>query len=268
MSLWLKLSESYEDKPKDSLNKTEVNRLGDTTSWGILRAVRYHSRPAHADQLHVDLWWNGINVARDAGTYRYTSPTPWNNALASTMVHNTITIDEQDQMFQAGRFLWLGWAQAKLIKKDLIGNLIIAEHYGYQKKHILHRRSVQWLAPDRWRISDTIIISKKLKETKKVKIHWLLPDWDWSFEKGILQLTHHGYKLKIAITSTLNSETKNGFPIIQLIRAGKVIMGTEDQVPNLGWYSPTYNSLEPALSLRVSYSSAHSFSIITDWFLG
>ena len=29
-------------------------------SWGILRAVRYRSRPSHADQLHFDLWWRGI----------------------------------------------------------------------------------------------------------------------------------------------------------------------------------------------------------------
>jgi len=30
-------------------------------------------RPFQSDQLHVDLWWHGLNLARDAGTYLYTA---------------------------------------------------------------------------------------------------------------------------------------------------------------------------------------------------
>ena len=81
-------------------------------SWALIRAGRYTRRPFQADQLHVDLWWQGINLARDAGTYLYNGPPPWNNGLAGTAVHNTVTVDHHDQMRRAGRFLWVDWAQA------------------------------------------------------------------------------------------------------------------------------------------------------------
>jgi hypothetical protein len=51
--------------------ETGYFRLGDQSSWALIRAGRYTRRPFQADQLHVDLWWRGINLARDAGTYLY-----------------------------------------------------------------------------------------------------------------------------------------------------------------------------------------------------
>jgi hypothetical protein len=53
-------------------------------SWVNLRVSQYRSRPAHADQLHLDLWWQGMNLAQDAGTYLYNASPPWDNSLAGT----------------------------------------------------------------------------------------------------------------------------------------------------------------------------------------
>ena len=88
------------------------HRVGTENSWAFVRAGRYTRRPFQADQLHVDLWWHGLNLARDAGTYLYNGEPPWNNGLAGTAVHNTVMVDRGDQMRRAGRFLWLDWAQA------------------------------------------------------------------------------------------------------------------------------------------------------------
>ncbi len=71
-----------------------VHRLGSRKSWAGLRAVQFDVRPAHSDQLHVDLWWQGQPVLLDAGTYRYTAPAPWQNALSCAAVHNTLAVDE------------------------------------------------------------------------------------------------------------------------------------------------------------------------------
>src|SRR5690606_11166936 len=40
-------------------------------SWLMVRCTDHKSRPHHADQLHVDFWWRGINLCCDAGTYLY-----------------------------------------------------------------------------------------------------------------------------------------------------------------------------------------------------
>ena len=89
-------------------------RLGNENLWTSLRAVQFNGRPAHADQLHVEIWWDGVNIARDAGTYAYNDPVPWQNSLMATRVHNTISVNFNDQMQRAGKFLWLDWAQATL----------------------------------------------------------------------------------------------------------------------------------------------------------
>ena len=109
----LRRSIAKEDKRLASVPpRLDIFGSGDENSWALIRAGRYTRRPFQADQLHVDLWWQGINLARDAGTYLYNGSPPWNNGFAGTAVHNTVTVDNHDQMRRAGRFLWLDWAQA------------------------------------------------------------------------------------------------------------------------------------------------------------
>ena len=43
-------------------------------SWMLAHAEDFKERPGQADQLHVDLWWRGLNIARDAGSYLYFGP--------------------------------------------------------------------------------------------------------------------------------------------------------------------------------------------------
>ncbi len=124
-----------------------VLRPGGGDAWAYLRVARFTSRPGHADQLHFDLWWRGLNLARDAGTYLYNAPTPWNNSLARTSVHNTVTLHGQDQMTWAGRFLWLDWAQGQVLSRESAadGSLeqMTAYHDGYRRAGVIHQRSVE-----------------------------------------------------------------------------------------------------------------------------
>ncbi len=117
LSLWLGFRPG-KSKPEYRLITKRIgqapHRLDNGDSWAYLRAARFKSRPGHADQLHLDLWWRGFNLARDPGTFSYNSPPPWDNPLAHTAVHNTLSVDDCDQMTRAGRFLWLDWAQAEV----------------------------------------------------------------------------------------------------------------------------------------------------------
>ena len=86
--------------------------LRNTNSHAILRCTDFTSRPSHADQLHMDLWIHGHNLAIDAGTYLYSGQAPWRNGLAHTNVHNTVIVDNKDQMQMVSRFTWTNWAAA------------------------------------------------------------------------------------------------------------------------------------------------------------
>ncbi|MBE0699831.1 MAG: alginate lyase family protein, partial [Anaerolineaceae bacterium] len=188
-----------------------VHRLGDPTSWATLRAVHFRQRPAHADQLHVDLWWKGENIARDSGTYRYTAPLPWDNALAQTAVHNTITVNHQNQMLRAGRFLWLDWAQAKLFSPPNIQTeTLAAQHNGYAHLGVIHRRVLKRVDPRHWQIADDLrsTTNPRLDISRgklyPFTIHWLLPDWPWNLDDSTLTLDHPaGGKVRLTLSPSL-----------------------------------------------------------------
>ena len=81
----------------------------------VLRAGPMCHRPAHADQLHVDVWIDGRPVALDPGSFRYTAPAPWGNALAGEEVHNLPTRAGAPQAVRAGRFFWRSWQEAAVV---------------------------------------------------------------------------------------------------------------------------------------------------------
>lgn len=220
-----------------------------------LRCEQFTSRPAHADQLHLDLWWHGQNITLDAGTYQYNAAPPWENGLARTHIHNTIEIDHQDQMTRAGRFLWLDWAQGKKLPAPI--NTQIAEHDGYRRLGVLHRRSVEQL-PDAsgWRVLDELLpYGKKSQSAHHFRLHWLLPDEEWLLERQTL-------RLKTILQLSIHEIS--GQPLeMQLIRAGKVLYGSPKEAPTQGWYSPTYGVKVPALSLCACCSGFAPLRLIT-----
>lgn len=84
-------------------------------SHAVLKAGPLRHRPSHADQLHVDIWVAGANVALDPGSYRYTALAPWANALADESVHNVPRVPGHPQAIRRGRFLWVRWSEARVV---------------------------------------------------------------------------------------------------------------------------------------------------------
>jgi hypothetical protein len=77
----------------------------------LLRAPTARFRPAHADALHVDLWWKGQNILRDGGSYAYAYGGVVAKVLASVVGHNIPQFDDRDQMPRLGRFLYGKWVR-------------------------------------------------------------------------------------------------------------------------------------------------------------
>jgi hypothetical protein len=247
-------------------------RLSTTHSWAYLRAVRFTSRPGHADQLHLDLWWRGFNLAQDAGTYRYTAPAPWDNALTHAAVHNTVTVDGLDQMRRAGRFLYLDWAQAQGALEG--ASAASAWHTGYRKLNIRHSRRVSAQPGDCWVVEDCLAAlrpSVAAVVSHTFRLHWLLPDWPWRFAGQVLALESPLGVVEMKVEVDMGASLFQ--PVFMLVRAGKCILqeqrlhGMSDppHLPILGWVSPTYSNLQPALSLVVTVQAVPPVRIITTW---
>jgi hypothetical protein len=221
-------------------------RLGNQNSWAMVRSGHYARRPFQADQLHADLWWQGLNLAVDPGTYLYNGDPPWDNGLAGTAVHNTIMIDEQEQMRRAGRFLWLDWAQARGRVRSLAAgdgpDCFEGQHDGYKSIGVIHHRTVTQIADGVWIVEDDLMG----KGEREARLHWLLPDLPFEIESPLpLRVTCKSSRGPIIWNVYLSADGR-----ASLVRAGKTLHGEPDRFERvMGWQSPTYGELAPAVSL-------------------
>ena len=204
-----------------------VYLLRNTNSKALIRCTDFHARPSHADQLHVDLWIHGYNIACDAGTYLYTGKGIWRNGLAHTSAHNTVTVDGKDQMTMISRFTWTNWSKGKVLKHD--ENLWQGEHGGY--KPVPHTRTVMILEGDRWLVIDDLVAA----EHHKYSLHWLFNDAPFTENKNAIHLNYESRTYKVQ-TGLLNGEGK-----FTILRA--------DPISTRGWRSRYYGHKEPAISL-------------------
>ena len=259
LALWLGLPASGLTTDSDAYL---AENLRGRASWAYLRASRFKSRLSHMDQLHFDLWWRGLNVARDAGTFLYNGEPPWDNPLVSTHLHNTITVDDRDQMTRGGRFLVLDWFPAysrNLLEADekILGR-VHAYHNGYRRPGIRHERMATVFTDERWEIEDKLIFTKPGEHV--FRLHWLLMDGDWEMEKG-----GSGFALRIRsehgwITLHVKVGSSDLEPEVSLVRAGTLVYGQRTVQPVEGWASPTYGVKVPALSLMVEVASSKSLT--------
>jgi hypothetical protein len=261
---WLELSPVSSTMALPAITSPAVHKVQDARMWGTLRAVSFNGRPGHADQLHADLWWDGINIARDAGTYAYNAPSPWQNALDSTRVHNTITIDGRDQMTRVSRFLWLERAQGTW-KSDLLNNHLLATHDGYRRLGFRHKRSLVLYPGVGFTVIDQLIRTKNDPAEHVHTLHWLLPDWTWQIRDSSLVLRNQQKCIKISVSAnSMISETPDIKLNISLIRGGQTLFGDHKGLI-YGWESDTYLEKHPVLSLMCSVQAAGSITMNTKW---
>jgi hypothetical protein len=201
------------------------------------RCGDFHHRPGQADTLHVDLWWRGQNIALDAGTYSYNAPDPWNNGLASTSCHNTVTVDDQDQMERVGKFLWLPWLHGRVRHSQAFPIQRLAywegEQDGYMRLSapVVYRRGMVQLPEDHWIVVDVL----QSKALHAYRLHWLLADMPYVWGSNQLRMG-----------------TQEGPYLLQVL-ASKGGVGTicRADVDSLrGWQAPFYNQREPAIAVE------------------
>jgi asparagine synthase (glutamine-hydrolysing) len=220
--------------------------LRGANSKAIIRCTDFRARPSHADQLHVDLWRDGLNIACDAGTYLYSGEGIWRNGLAHTPAHNTVTVDRQDQMKMVSRFTWTDWAKGEVLRHD--PTIWYGEHDGYQRlaDPVNHKRTVISLGKDRWLVVDHL----DGKQAHHYSLHWLFCDGSY----GVQELSapqgyapaSFGIKLDFPGSKLPDSKIFIQMGLVEGKGNFSVVRGDENSTR--GWRSRYYGQKEPAIS--------------------
>jgi len=217
-----------------------ISKISGESTRVFIRCGNFKDRPSHADQNHLDLWWQGKNIALDAGTYLYNGSEPWRNGLASTKVHNTVSVDQQDQMQNFSRFIWVNWSTGKVLDHQEENGLKYwqgqQDGYSRLKDPVLHKRTIVLLGDQGWLVVDHVF---GLKE-HEYALNWLL-DRDFSLVEGEEN------------TLRFSSQSKNlvaKFGIVGEHTPFSCV--SADPNSTRGWHSRFYGYKEPALSVQLS----------------
>jgi len=178
--------------------------------WSVfMRAPKYtDGRPGQADALHCDVWFAGVPVALDSGTYSYNDPQGWYKHFKSTAAHNTVEVEGKDQMPLASRFLYTHWTDSVLLigsDTDEDGTSEVLDGYvrgvsmggvshAYEQigLGVQHRRSVG--------VSEFVVVSDTFASAKgrRLKLAWHL-DGTWSRLDESLVRSEDGVSLSINV---------------------------------------------------------------------
>lgn len=143
-----------------------VNDSDDSTLT-FVRCGSHRDRPSQADNLHLDLWIDGDNILRDAGSYKYNTNETDLNYFFGSKSHNTVTLGKNDQMLKGGRFIWYYWTQAlgaelKETEEKFIFNGLISAFRQIDKKIVHKRKITKQKGIPVWEISDELIHNTNL----------------------------------------------------------------------------------------------------------
>jgi hypothetical protein len=156
----------------------------------VLRYPRFRFRPSQADALHVDLWHNGINLLRDAGTYSYNAKgADW---FSSTSAHNTIEFDGRNQMSRLGRFLFADWLKAEAVTPvSFDGNAASAGAAYSDALGARHHRAIT-LSAEGLICRDTVSGSFDV-----ASLRWRLLPGEWRIDGNIVRNGHYSLSIEI-----------------------------------------------------------------------
>jgi len=260
LSAWLGLSGGRRvDAPRPaSLPVAGLHFLRGSETWGALRCARFRGRPGHSDQLHVDLWWRGLPLVFDPGTFLYNATAPFEHGLSHAAVHNTPLVDGLEPMRRAGRFRWSDWAQGEV--ERLGGEGVAAlrgSHNGYRRVGVRLRRTLALVDSVAWVVEDEALGNGSHRMTAG----WNLPDamWMWG-DQGLRVDSAVG----VLVVEWSAVGVRPG-----LVRAGEWVAGqpSEGSVQEWGWRAPRYGSIEPCLRLVLTVSGRAPLRVRTRFIL-
>ena len=194
----------------------------------------------HADALSVEVRHDGVELLVDPGTYCYHGQPEWRSYFRSTRAHNTVEVDGEDQVPEAGPFMWAGHADAVVDGCDVdpAGRQRWAAHhtsYSRLDAALRHAREVVLDGTGaRITVTDTLTGSR----VHRLRMFWHLgpevtaelvgavADLSWRDREGQLR------EAQLVLPAALEWAAHRG-----------------ETDPPLGWYSPRFGARVPTTTL-------------------
>ena len=233
-------------------------------SWVMVRCHEYRDRPSQYDPLHMDLWWNGLNILEDRGTFRYYNPSDpaMESAFRSLTAHNAVAIDGCAPMEWVGRFLCVPFSHSQTqeyrIADGSSGPVVWAGtsyDYHHHPWHAVHHRIVICVSEKVWVIVEDLVGEGSHTAT----LRWQLPALPFSHEPmktGVDVVTPRG---PVSLRVVTDSRTA---------LQSRVAVGLREGDDAVGFSAPFYNTLAPCPTFEVSTRGAFPLRLVTAVFLG
>ena len=193
---WLKV-----DLPASILPKVESVQfdqggyvvMRDAPAMAMLRYPRFRFRPSQADALHLDLWLDGENWLRDAGTFTYNTEPKWLSYFPGTAAHNTVEFDGRDQMPRFSRFLFGDWLKTSVLEPLAVSGSAQKFAAGYlDRQGCKHVRSVVMT-------KGSLVVTDKVSGfSESAVLRWRLRPGDWELDAANQALELDDFTLKFS----------------------------------------------------------------------
>lgn len=208
-------------------------------TWCMVRCYTCVNRPAHVDMLHLDMWYGGVNILGDSGTYRYFVPDdqPLERYFKDITAHNTIEIDKRGPLELLARWVWSPWPKARCLEHD--NDHWQGEHYAYARPpwNVVHRRQVQLADEHNWLVTDDLLGAGR----HNVKLRWHLADEVVRPDPSCCRIDMDVRGGHVSLTV----ETPNGFSMA-------THRGRHDGNDVSGWESAYYSGYTPRPTMEVT----------------
>lgn len=210
---------------------------------------------AHADALSIELRCGGTELLVDPGTYTYQGEPEWRAYFRSTIGHNCLELDGENQSISGGPFLWLKGARSELISASGLDSgpeaVWSAAHDGYARltPNARHQRSVH-LSRGNGRLLIEDFIQSAGKHECRLAFH-LGPQVDCYLDGVVAQLSWDAdggrRRATMRLPEGLRWTTASG-----------------QTAPVLGWYSPAFGAKIPVTTLVGSGTITGGTRLITE----
>ncbi|WP_346288387.1 alginate lyase family protein [Zoogloea sp.] len=188
----------------------------------------------HADALSFTLSMAGREFLVDPGSGTYLGAESWRNGFRGTAMHNTLSLDGDDQAVSGGRFIWTRRYQTQVIERHRSAReeRLVAEHDGYRRKpgRPVHRRAWQFDRP-----SGTLSVTDSVSGSgvHDIRLHWQFSE-------------------ECSVTCTPEGlHVSNGPVCLEMLLppGGEVSVLHGSETPLTGWVSRGYDQRVPSTTV-------------------